>query len=92
VSNNCAPEYMEYYLSEPDFIRKMLRFEQGTVYERMSVSPEDFLSEHIRIPDKKSQEKHANLISEIKKRLDSERRLLINWSRIKSHLLSAMFI
>ena len=92
VSDNFDPEYIEYYLTEPDFIRKMLRFEQGTVYERMAVSPEDFLSERIRIPDKKSQTKHAHLISEVNRYLDSERRLLNNWLCVKRYILSEMFI
>ena len=92
VSNRCDPEYIEYYLTEPDFIRKMLRFEQGTVYERMAVSPEDFLSERIRIPDKRCQAKHAHLISEVTRYLDSERRLLTNWLCVKRYILSEMFI
>ena len=92
ISENCNPEYIEYYLTEPDFIRKMLRFEQGTVYERMAVSPEDFLSECIRIPDRQSQVKHARLISEIKGYLGSEMHLLKNWLIVKHHILSELFI
>ena len=92
VSKDCIPEYIEYYLTEPDFVRKVLRFEQGTVYERMAVSPEDFLSEQIKLPDKRTQLRHAAIISLFKNHLEVEVRLRSHWLSLKTRLLSEMFI
>lgn len=48
---------MELYLTNHNFIEKVRRFEQGTVYERMAVSPEDFCLiklEYLHTPTKLS--------------------------------------
>ena len=50
VCKNVNIGFIELYLTNHNFIEKVRRFEQGTVYERMAVSPEDFLSYKIRIP------------------------------------------
>ena len=50
VSKKVNIGFIELYLTNRNFIEKIRKFEQGTVYERMSVSPEDFLSYKIRIP------------------------------------------
>lgn len=38
------PSYLEMIVTQRDFINYALQFQQGTVYERQSVSPEDLLS------------------------------------------------
>ena len=45
VRNGYDPAYIELMVTNSDFVNKMLRFQEGTVYERMAVSSEDFLSE-----------------------------------------------
>lgn len=92
INSDYNPEYMEYYLTNPDFVRYMLKYEQGTVYERMAVSPEDFLSESIRVPSLPEQNKHAFIISAINRCLFTERRIADVWSQLKQSILKQMFI
>lgn len=44
------PSFVEDYVRRDDFIRFSLRFQQGTVYERQSVSPESFLGLAVSTP------------------------------------------
>lgn len=49
-------EYLSYILTSRDFIEKSRKYEQGTVYERMSVNPSDFLRMKVKIPSMLEQE------------------------------------
>ena len=46
VVNNdvTTPEFIEMFVTRNDFIKRALKYQQGTVYERQSVSPADLLS------------------------------------------------
>ena len=65
VSNNFDPTYIEIVVTDPDFINYSLRFEEGTVYERKSVKPQDLLSIKIWCPDKFDQFKVAKLYNQV---------------------------
>ena len=62
VMNDVIPEFVEMLVTRQDFIQYALRYQQGTVYERMSVSPEDLLSIKVFIPCLRSvyKELHAD--------------------------------
>ncbi|KAE8127724.1 restriction endonuclease subunit S [Bifidobacterium tibiigranuli] len=45
-----VPRFIEGYVKRDDFIKYSLRFQQGTVYERQSVSPDSFLGLPIPLP------------------------------------------
>lgn len=92
IATNYIPEYIEYYLTNPDFVRYMLKYEQGTVYERMAVSPEDFLSERIKVPSLQVQHKHAAIISSINRCLSTERKITDGLLQLKQGILKQMFI
>ncbi len=92
IATNYIPEYIEYYLTNPDFVRYMLKYEQGTVYERMAVSPEDFLSERIKVPSLQVQHKHAAIISYINRCLSTERKITDGLLQLKQGILKQMFI
>lgn len=49
------PKFMEMFVTRPDFIQHALKYQQGTVYERQSVSPENLLSMNLLLPIKDEQ-------------------------------------
>lgn len=48
--SNVLPEFIEKILTSNDFIQKALKFQEGTVYERMAVKADDFLKLVIKLP------------------------------------------
>lgn len=50
VKKKCNIDYMSQLLTRNEFIRKIRRYEEGTVYERMAVKSEDFLSYEVVLP------------------------------------------
>ncbi len=85
-------KFMEYFVTRRDFIQKARKYEQGTVYERMSVSPSDFIKLNVKVPSKPEQEKISNFLSD----LDEKINILIDKSEklkdFKKWLLQQMFI
>ncbi|KKF90402.1 hypothetical protein YA68_08395 [Lactococcus garvieae] len=58
VNNDVTmPEFIEMFITRKDFIKRALKYQQGTVYERQSVSPENLLSMNLYLPGKLEQEK-----------------------------------
>lgn len=56
-------DFLGYFLTWSDFINKVRRFEEGTVYERMAVNPKDFLSFKTKLPLLPEQQKIAEVLS-----------------------------
>lgn len=56
-------DFLGYFLTWNDFIMKVRRFEEGTVYERMAVNPKDFLSFKTKLPSLPEQQKIAQVLS-----------------------------
>lgn len=89
------PEYLEALLTSREFIERSLRYEQGTVYERKSVSPEDLLRMRIVLPTTDEQarfamavvscRRHINILSRIRQNVYNQYKYLIN------HLISGNF-
>ena len=90
VSKKYDPYYVSIYLTSDKFIKKILKYQQGTVYERMSVNPDDFLKG--RLPIIKDQESFINLIKTIERKCIVEKELLKNYEIQKEYLLKNMFI
>lgn len=55
VKKECNVDYMAQLLTRDEFIRKIRKYEEGTVYERMAVKPEDFLCYEIILPSYEEQ-------------------------------------
>lgn len=70
VDKKFSVNFMGYYLTWNDFIGRVRRFEEGTVYERMAVSPKDFISYKAKLPSRPEQEKIVEVLSTIDKDLD----------------------
>ena len=92
ISNSVYPAYMELFLTNANFIGRIRRYEQGTVYERMAVSPEDFLSYETRMPAYEEQVKFADKIQRIQEKIELESAILDKYQSQRKYLLNAMFI
>ena len=63
VRKNVSREYLANYLMRWDFINAVRKYEEGTVYERMAVKPEDFLKFEIFLPQIEEQTAIAEVLS-----------------------------
>lgn len=63
VRKNVCREYLANYLMRWDFINAVRKYEEGTVYERMAVKPEDFLKFEIFLPQIEEQTAIAEVLT-----------------------------
>ena len=92
IADTVYPAYIELFLTNANFIGRIRRYEQGTVYERMAVSSEDFLSYETRIPTYEEQVKFADKIQRIQDKIELETLFLNSLQKQRKYLLNAMFI
>ena len=69
-------DLISYILKSESFINNARRYEEGTVYERKAVSPENLLSIKIKIPSLEEQNKIAELLTLIDKDIEILKQLL----------------
>jgi type I restriction enzyme S subunit len=84
--------FIESLVTKEDFINYALQFEEGSVYERMSVSPKNLLGIAVQIPSLESQKKICKFISLIDDQLKLEENKLNTYKNIKQGLLQQLFI
>ena len=92
IADTVYPAYIELFLTNANFIGRIRRYEQGTVYERMAVSSEDFLSYETRMPTYEEQVKFADKIQRIQDKIELETLFLNYLQKQRKYLLNAMFI
>ena len=92
VMPNYRSEYVEYIVTNPNFIRRALRYQQGTVYERMSVSPEDLLSATIYVTSLEEQTVVSRVIRKFDSLISLHQRKLNHLKELKKGLLQQMFV
>ncbi len=92
VNKNFNDIFMGYYLTRPDFINRIRRYEEGTVYERMAVKPIDFLKHSDYFPTLKEQEKIAHFLSDIDVKIEKENEKLVYMKELKKGFMQKMFI
>ena len=63
VKEGVSREYLANYLMRSDFINAVRKYEEGTVYERMAVKPEDFLEVKVCVPQIEEQVAVAKVLS-----------------------------
>ena len=63
VIGKVCPEFLAAYLMRWDFINAVRKYEEGTVYERMAVKPEDFLKFEMMLPPYEEQVAIAQILS-----------------------------
>ena len=91
VSEKVDVDFIGAYLTRWDFINRALRFQQGTVYERMAVSPEDFLSIRCYLPLKKEQIHISSLIRILDKRIEKQQRFVDALKKYKRGVIQHFF-
>ncbi len=92
ISEQHNTEFVGAYLMRSDFINQALRFQEGTVYERMAVSPDDLLAMQIHLPPKEKQDKLADVLSKMQMKIQAEEDVLNKTALLKKVLLSLLFI
>ena len=91
INENYDSDFIGTDLTRRDFINYALRFQQGTVYERMAVSPEDFLSIKCSFPNKQEQKKISSFVKLLDKRISKQRQCVNLLKKYKRGLLNKVF-
>lgn len=86
-NKNFDIDFISYYVTQNDFIQKVRKFEEGTVYERMAVSPKDFLSFKIKLPNLDEQKKIAEILSSVDDEIEILNKKLENLKDLKKGVM-----
>jgi len=89
---NANVEFIEYLVTRKDFINKVRKYEEGTVYERQAVKPSDFLKFSPLIPCLEEQTKIANFLTSLDKKIELTKQQLEKTKEFKRGLLQRMFV
>lgn len=92
VNKEYSPDFIELLLTQADFINYALRYQEGTVYERMSVSPENLLSISVNVPTMEEQIKIAKFVTTLDKKIEIENNILKDLEHLQYALLQQMFV
>ena len=92
INATVNPKYIKYYITRNNFINAVIKYEQGTVYERMAVSPEDLLKFTIKFPNLNIQNKIVSNLELIDKKILCEIKRLDKLSELKKGLMQNMFV
>ena len=84
--------FISQYVTNSTFIGHIRKYEQGTVYERMAVSSEDFLKGKIYLPPINIQNEISQIFKLLDKKINLELEILNKLKEQKKYLLSNMFI
>lgn len=88
--NELDNDFAGFYLTQNDFIQKVRKFEEGTVYERMAVGPENFLRFKIKLPNLKEQQKIAEVLTACDDEINLLNLKLENLKRQKQGLMQKL--
>jgi len=93
VNNDVTtPEFIEMFVTRNDFIKRALKYQQGTVYERQSVSPTDLLAMNVYLPGKSEQEKIGSFFQQLDETIALHQRKLDLLTEQKKGYLQKMFV
>ena len=92
IKENADPYFLGLYLSRWNFINAVRKYEEGTVYERMAVKPEDLLGFEISIPNLATQIKIAKALKKLSAKVNAESEKLTKLQSMKKALLQQMFV
>lgn len=92
VCKDMLPEFVEMLVTRRDFIEYALKYQQGTVYERMSVSPDDLLSIKVMVPCMAEQKKIADCLVSFDEVIEKQKATLAACEELKKGLLQQMFV
>lgn len=92
VNDGFIPYFVEMLVTRNDFINYALKYQQGTVYERMAVSPDDLLKIKVLVPSFSEQQKIADCLSAFNDVIKKQKEILEKWQELKKGLLKQMFV
>lgn len=92
VKKNVCRKYLANYLIRWEFINSVRRYEEGTVYERMAVKPEDFLKFEILLPQFKEQIAIAEVFSAADREIELLRQDIEQEKRKKKALMQLLLM
>ncbi len=87
-----SPSFVEMYVTQGEFIQNALQYQQGTVYERMSVSTEAFAQLDIMLPSKDEQSCIGGFFANLDDLIILHQRELEKLKNFKKALLKKMFV
>ncbi len=90
--NELDNNFAGFYLTQNDFIQKVRKFEEGTVYERMAVGPDDFLRFKIKLPNLNEQQKIAEVLTACDDEINLLNLKLENLKKQKQGLMQKLLI
>lgn len=90
--SNILPEFIEGILTSKDFIQRALKFQEGTVYERMAVKADDFRRLSITVPSLPEQEAIGSFFQDLDKAIAKQEEKVNQLKESKQALLKKMFI
>ena len=91
IDASSDPDFIGAYLTRWDFINRALKYQQGTVYERMAVSPEDFVSIKCCFPQKAEQTRLAEFITLLDNRIAAQGKYVESLKKYKRGVMRAIF-
>lgn len=86
------PSFVERFVTRESFIKNALRYQQGTVYERMAVSPNDFETLDILVPTKDEQKKIGDVFDNLDTLIILYQYNLECFQAVKKFLLQNLFV
>ena len=87
------PIFMEYVVSNPDFVKRSQKLLEGTVVKLRTLKPEAFLNMEICIPsDSTEQQLIADFLSDFDEVIAAAKKELELWKELKKGLLQQMFV
>ncbi|HEM6032145.1 TPA: restriction endonuclease subunit S [Streptococcus suis] len=92
VLSEAHPLFVELIVTSTNFIQRALRYQEGTVYERMAVKSFDLLRSEILLPALPEQEAIGNFFSDLDQLITLHQRQLDRLKLLKKALLQQMFI
>ena len=90
VNQNFNVQFIEYLFTRQEFIQQIRKYEEGTVYERMAVSPEDFLSFTVALPSLAEQNKLEDFLTSIKDEITKQTEILDQLKLQKQSLMQKL--
>ncbi|WP_105149938.1 restriction endonuclease subunit S [Streptococcus suis] len=91
VLSEAHPLFVELIVTSTNFIQRALRYQEGTVYERMAVKSFDLLRSEIPLPTHPEQEAIGSFFSDLDQLITLHQRKLDDVKELKKALLQKMF-
>jgi type I restriction enzyme S subunit len=92
VNDGYLPYFIELSVTLDAFLQDVLRYQEGTVYERMAVKPEEFLSMTVLVPSFAEQIKICAFFKQLDDMIALHQKKLENYQQLKKALLQRMFV